>query len=134
MDYNLAAPKLLCAQLKDARKTSSQRAMTLGGLLFQRAWLQGVLVSVSDDGRFLLDDGTGVIGLFISGDFRQHQWQAGMYVMVVGPYLMRDGEPPAIKVQKIVDLTAFPDREAMWYLEVVEVYKMFYQPLLEYEE
>uniref|UniRef100_A0A7N0VCX4 RecQ-mediated genome instability protein 2 n=1 Tax=Kalanchoe fedtschenkoi TaxID=63787 RepID=A0A7N0VCX4_KALFE len=100
MDYSLAAPKLLCAQLKEARQTSSQNVMSLGGILFQRAWLQGVLVSASgEDGRLILDDGTGVIALNISGEFRQRQWRAGMYVMVVGAYLMRPAEPPAIKVQ-----------------------------------
>jgi RecQ-mediated genome instability protein 2 len=31
----------------------------------------------------------------------------------------------------MVDLSAFPDREAMWYLEVMEAYKLFYQPLIE---
>uniref|UniRef100_A0A7N0VEM0 RecQ-mediated genome instability protein 2 n=1 Tax=Kalanchoe fedtschenkoi TaxID=63787 RepID=A0A7N0VEM0_KALFE len=135
MDYSLAAPKLLCAQLKEARQTSSQNVMSLGGILFQRAWLQGVLVSASgEDGRLILDDGTGVIALNISGEFRQRQWRAGMYVMVVGAYLMRPAEPPAIKVHKIVDLTAFPDREAMWYLEVMEVYNLFYQPLLDLED
>jgi RecQ-mediated genome instability protein 2 len=40
MDYSLAALKLLCAQLKDATETASQNSMTLGGILFQRAWLQ----------------------------------------------------------------------------------------------
>lgn len=40
MDYSLAALKVLCVQLKDARQTPSQNAMTLGGILFQRAWLQ----------------------------------------------------------------------------------------------
>lgn len=32
------------------------------------------------------------------------------------------------QVHKIVDLSAFPDREAMWYLEVIEAYKLFYGP------
>ncbi|BBN67779.1 hypothetical protein Prudu_181S000700 [Prunus dulcis] len=36
-----------------------------------------------------------------------------------------------IQVHKMVDLSASPDREAMWYLEVLEAYKMFYQPLME---
>lgn len=35
------------------------------------------------------------------------------------------------QVHKIVDLSAFPDREAMWYLEVMEAYKLFYEPLIE---
>ncbi|PIN20267.1 hypothetical protein CDL12_07050 [Handroanthus impetiginosus] len=137
MDYSLAALKLLCVQLKSARQTTSQNAFTLGGILFQRAWLQGVLVSVpsSSDGgwsdRFLLDDGTGVIELILSGDFRSRSWEAGLYIMVVGGYFVRAGDLPVIKVHKMVDLSPFPDRESMWYLEVVEAFKLFYQPLFE---
>ncbi|XP_052306373.1 uncharacterized protein LOC7459538 isoform X5 [Populus trichocarpa] len=38
MDYSLAALKLLRVQLKDTSETPSQNALTLGGILFQRAW------------------------------------------------------------------------------------------------
>ncbi|KAB1202067.1 hypothetical protein CJ030_MR8G018160 [Morella rubra] len=54
----------------------------------------------------------------------------GMYVMVVGGYSARAGEPPMIVVHKIVDLSPFPDREALWYLEVMEAYKLFYSPMI----
>ncbi|CAI0452684.1 unnamed protein product [Linum tenue] len=131
MDYSLAALKLLCVQLKDARQTSTQNALTLGGILFQRAWLQGIIVSNDGDGRLLLDDGTGVIELSLAGEFRQRKFDVGIYVMVVGGYFIRTGETAMIKVHKIVDLSPFPDREAMWYLEVMEAYKLFYQPLIE---
>ncbi|KEH29927.1 putative recQ-mediated genome instability protein [Medicago truncatula] len=133
MDYSLAALKLFCSQLKLAREVPSQHSFTLGGILFQRAWLQGVLVSSNDgSGPLLLDDGTGIIELSLSGEFRQRQFKAGMYVMVVGGYATRaTGEPSVIKVHKIVDLSSSPDREAMWYLEVMEAYKLFYQPLVE---
>ena len=61
---------------------------------------QGVLVSTSDEGApLLLDDGTGVIHLSLSGDFRLRPWKTGMYVMVVGGYIASLGEPPMIKVQ-----------------------------------
>ncbi|KAG6432792.1 hypothetical protein SASPL_104379 [Salvia splendens] len=161
MDYNLGALKLMSAQLKNARQTPSQNAFSLGGILFQRAWIQvcalvfnffgaasftfampnpksaefqGVLVSVpsaSDDGesgRFLLDDGTGVIELSLS---RDRQWESGMYLMVIGAYHVRAGDLPFIKVHKIVDLSPFPDIESMWYLEVIEVFKLFYEPLFQ---
>ncbi|KAG2670865.1 hypothetical protein I3760_14G107200 [Carya illinoinensis] len=137
MDYRLAALKLLCAQLKDAKEVASQNAMSLGNILFQRAWLQGVLVSASDENDhvgapLLLDDGTGVVQLALSSaDFSLRPWKTGMYVMVVGGYMARAVEPPTIKVHKIVDLSQFPDREAMWYLEVMEAYKLFYRPLIE---
>jgi len=102
MDYSLAALKLLCSQLKQAAEVPSRNSFTLGGLLFQRAWLQvstslhsyflnaavfifshfcliaqGVLVSASDTGSLLLDDGTGLIELFLTGEFRQRSWQLG---------------------------------------------------------
>ncbi|XP_057781898.1 uncharacterized protein LOC131000139 isoform X2 [Salvia miltiorrhiza] len=123
MDFNQAALKLLCAQLKNARQTPSQKAFSLGGILFQRAWIQGVLVSVpsvsdyGESGRFLLDDGTGVIELSLSRDFRGRHWESG--------------DLPLIKVHKIVDLSPFPDRESMWYLEVMEAFKLFYEPLFQ---
>nr|KYP68623.1 hypothetical protein KK1_022256 [Cajanus cajan] len=92
----------------------------------------GLLVSASADGApLLLDDGTGLIELSLTGEFRHHHWKPGMYVMVVGGYVARAGELPMIKVHKIVDLSSSPDRDAMWYLEVVEAYKLFYQPLVE---
>ncbi|XP_042059942.1 uncharacterized protein LOC125217561 [Salvia hispanica] len=134
MDYNLGALKLMCAQLKNARQTPSQNAFSLGGILFQRAWIQGVLVSVpsasedGESGRFLLDDGTGVIELLLS---RDRQWESGMYLMVIGAYNVRAGDLPFIKVHKIVDLSPFPDRESMWYLEVIEAFKLFYEPLFQ---
>ncbi|KAL3518474.1 hypothetical protein ACH5RR_021063 [Cinchona calisaya] len=137
MDYSLAALKLLCSHLKkvDQVASDSQSSFSLGGILFQRAWVQGILVSVlsssstttSETGCFLLDDGTGIIELHLSGDFRNRLWETGMYVMVVGGYFVRTGDLPMIKVHKIVDLSAFPDREAMWYLEVMEAFKLFYQ-------
>ncbi|GMN56306.1 hypothetical protein TIFTF001_025417 [Ficus carica] len=135
MDYKLAAVKVVSSQLKEARQTASQKGMTLGGILFQRVWIQGVLVSSSaaDSHKFLLDDGTGLLHLHLSPspDFRLRPWKIGMYVMVVGAYVVRSNELPVIKVHKIVDLSAFPDREAMWYLEVMEAYKLFYEPLIE---
>ncbi|XP_038894076.1 uncharacterized protein LOC120082820 [Benincasa hispida] len=132
MDYSLAALKLLCRQLKDARQSPTNNAATLGGILFQRAWLQGNLVSVDkENAKLILDDGTGTVELSLSRDFRLRPWILGMYVMVVGAFVFRTNEPPVIAVHKIVDLSKFPDREAMWYLEVVEAYKMFYEPLIE---
>lgn len=132
MDYTLAALKLLCSQLKHVREVPSQNGFTLGGILFKRVWLQGILVSTSEvESTLLLDDGTGIIELSLSGEFRLRQWKPGMYVMVVGGYIARAAEPPMIKVHKIVELSASPDRESMWYLEVMEAYKLFYQPLVE---
>ncbi|XP_022152886.1 uncharacterized protein LOC111020510 isoform X2 [Momordica charantia] len=97
MDYSLAALKVLCAQLTGARPTPSQHAATLGGILFQRAWLQGILVSVDKhNARLVLDDGTGTVELSLSRDFRLRPWNLGMYVMVVGAFVIRPNEPPII--------------------------------------
>ncbi|PNX71024.1 recQ-mediated genome instability protein 2-like [Trifolium pratense] len=80
MDYGLAALKLFCSQLKQAREVPSQHSFTLGGILFQRAWLQGVLISSNDgNGPLLLDDGTSVIELSLSGEFRQRHFKAGKF-------------------------------------------------------
>ncbi|XP_057752545.1 uncharacterized protein LOC130970470 isoform X2 [Arachis stenosperma] len=130
MDYSVAALKVVCSQLQHAREVQnhSQSSYTLGGILFQRVWLQGVLVS---DTPLVLDDGTGVIELSVGRDFLHRHWQPGMYVMVVGGYVVGTGDAPMVKVHKIVDLSSWPDREAMWYLEVMEAYKLFYQPLIE---
>ncbi|KAG5577915.1 hypothetical protein AABB24_018845 [Solanum stoloniferum] len=137
MDYNLAALKVFCSQLNNAKATTtqqSQAAFTLSGILFQRVWLQGILVSTpttDSSGRFLLDDGTGVIEIQLLSDFLTLSWVKGMYVMVVGLYFVQKGSLPLVKIHKIVDLSPFPDRESMWYLEVIEVFKLFYQPLFE---
>ncbi|KAK9084635.1 hypothetical protein Sjap_025046 [Stephania japonica] len=129
MDYSLAALKLFIGQLKNATQTSSPSAMTLNGILFQRAWLQGVLVESLENGNYVLDDGSGLTELSLSNDFRLRDWELGRYVMVVGAYVIREGyqeELPLIKVHKMVDLSSAPDREAMWNLEVIEANKLFY--------
>ncbi|KAJ4915125.1 Uncharacterized protein Rs2_00675 [Raphanus sativus] len=133
MDYSLAAVKMLLSQLRDAKPTPSQNATALGGVLFQRAWLQGILVSdtIISGGRMVLDDGTGLVELGLSSDFALRQWKSGMYLMVVGVYHIRTGEIPLLKVHKMVDLSGSPDREAMWYLEVMDAYRLFYEPLIQ---
>ncbi|VVA90491.1 unnamed protein product [Arabis nemorensis] len=134
MDYSLAAVKMLSSQLRDAKSTPSQNSTSLGGVLFQRAWLQGVLVSnpvISGDNRMVLDDGTGLVELSLSSDFAIRQWKSGMYLMVVGVYVIRNGDIPLLKVHKMVDLSGSPDREAMWYLEVMDAYRRFYEPLIQ---
>eukprot|EP01018_Ginkgo_biloba_P039485 Gb_26866 [translate_table: standard] len=138
MDYTLAAVKLFAAQLKNARpvpasssNTTTGSSMTLGTLLFQRAWLQGVLVAGTEHGSFILDDGSSAIELLLSKDFQQQQWKIGMYVMVIGAYTISGSGSPIIKVHKIVDLSIFPDREAMWHLEVIEAYQLFYKSFME---
>lgn len=57
-----------------------------------------VSISGGGDDRMVLDDGTGLVELGLSGDFAIRQWKSGMYVMVVGVYHIRVGEMPLIKV------------------------------------
>lgn len=128
MDYNLAALKLLIGQLKTVASlsVSSASPMAFGNLLFQRAWLQGVLVPGPEhERRLMLDDGSGVIELLFSKEIQDQRWKSGMYVLALGAYAVTNGTP-MLKVHKIVDLSVSPDREAMWNMEVIEAYNLFY--------
>ncbi|XLR15770.1 hypothetical protein S83_043708, partial [Arachis hypogaea] len=73
--------------MKHAREVPnhSQSSYTLGGILFERVWLQDVLVSNTP---LVLDDSTGVIELSLGRDFLHCHWQLEMYVMVVGDYVV----------------------------------------------
>ncbi|OEL37172.1 hypothetical protein BAE44_0001811 [Dichanthelium oligosanthes] len=139
MDYTLAALKIFGSQLAGSTEAPSSEgsapAQMLFSIRFQRAWMQGVLLSAnyseSGEARLLLDDGSCVADLFLvpkEGEGRL--WRAGMYVMVIGAYISGESKDnyPAIKVHKMVDLSAQPDREAMWYMEVAEAYNFFYLP------
>lgn len=46
----------------------------------------------------VLDDGTGLVELGLSSDFAIRQWKSGMYLMVVGVYVIRNGDIPLLKV------------------------------------
>ncbi|KAI3990387.1 hypothetical protein MKX01_021322 [Papaver californicum] len=45
-------------------------------------------------------------------------------IQLSNEFLLR--ESPLIRVHKMVDLSGSPDRGSMWYLEVNEAYKLFY--------
>ncbi|KAL5210877.1 hypothetical protein ABZP36_006500 [Zizania latifolia] len=138
MDYSLAALKLFGSQLAGATEApsseGSSQAQMLYGIRFQRAWLQGVIVLADYSvgaGLLLLDDGSCVAELTLKDkDAEGQPWRKGMYIMVIGSYVAKDSLPhanrPVIKVHKLVDLSAQPDREAMWYMEVAEAYNFFY--------
>lgn len=139
MDYTLAALKIFASQLADSTEAPSSDGSSASQMLFnirfQRAWVQGVILSANYDetggGRLLLDDGSCVADLFVSPKEAEGRlWRAGMYVMVIGAYIAPESKEnyPAVKVHKIVDLSSEPDREAMWYMEVAEAYNFFYLP------
>nr|CAB3498899.1 unnamed protein product [Digitaria exilis] len=103
MDYSLAAMKIYGSQLAYSTEAppseGSSAAHMLFGIRFQRVWLQGVLLSVKYE-----ETGEGRL-------------------------LLDDGTSVVeLFVHKVVDLSAQPDREAMWYLEVAEAYNIFYAP------
>lgn len=105
MDYELAALKLFSSHLRAAKQ--ELHTLSLFGIRFQRAWLQvtnhlhnpsllfsrlffqylpltftsckrqGVLISGSEKGRFLLDDGTDVVEL-TGPVVRQSDWKPGL--------------------------------------------------------
>ncbi|KAJ3674662.1 hypothetical protein LUZ60_005278 [Juncus effusus] len=125
LDYDLPAMKLFVSELREAEQNPNY--WSLFGVRFQRAWLQGVLVAVTEGGRLVLDDGSDVVELQLSDNFKTEEWKPGMYVMTVGPYIAaKSDKSPYIKVQKLVDLSSQPDREALWNLEVYEAHKLFY--------
>nr|CAD1841783.1 unnamed protein product [Ananas comosus var. bracteatus] len=142
MDYSLAALKLFCCHLNDVQPSSSSSssssssaaAMTLFGILFQRAWLQAGRPRLRPRRRPLPPRRRlRRRRALLSPESHPQEWKKGMYVMVVGPFtaLQSANALPLIKVHKIVDLSPYPDREAMWHLEVIEVCKLFYLRSLE---
>lgn len=128
MDWKLHAPKLFIAQVCNSSvriRKGLPTVRALGGLLFQRAWLQGVVLpGLSNVDDLYLDDGSGVIQLILLPKFRRPD--VGAYMLVLGLVHARPGHPIVIKVHKLVDLSASPSREAMWSLEVIDSHHRFY--------
>jgi len=131
MDYSLAAVKMFVAHLKPAKPakelaSNGGAAFAIDSLIFQRVWLQGNLVLGTDNAGLSLQDGTGVLPLQMG----QESLKPGMYVLVVGAYLLGADGTPFLLVHKIVDLSSNPDRDTFWRLEVAEVHKLFYDKLM----
>ncbi|PUZ37573.1 hypothetical protein GQ55_9G130300 [Panicum hallii var. hallii] len=109
MDYTLAALKIFGSQLAGSTEAPSSEgsspAQMIFGIRFQRAWMQGVLLSANyneaGEGRLVLDDGSCVADLFVlPKEAEGRLWQPGMYVMVIGAYIAEQSKDnyPAIKV------------------------------------
>ncbi|GAQ77972.1 hypothetical protein KFL_000060370 [Klebsormidium nitens] len=139
MDYTLPAPKFFVDQLAETEVVPQAAEDTddggpkwkryrARGVTFQRVWLQGVLLASDEDlGEKIgaLDDGTGVIELDMSKMGNVHTLRAGAYILVIGPLTTdKDDGGHYVKVHKLVDLTKAPNREAIWFLEVIEADKM----------
>ncbi|KAI5072455.1 hypothetical protein GOP47_0012561 [Adiantum capillus-veneris] len=96
------------------------------GLQFGRDQaLASLAAGLEHERKLLLDDGSGVIELLFSKEIQDQHWKPGMYVLALGAYAVMNGAS-MLKVHKIVDLSSSPDREAMWYMEVIEAYNLFY--------
>eukprot|EP00243_Klebsormidium_subtile_P014094 TRINITY_DN9791_c0_g1_i1.p1 TRINITY_DN9791_c0_g1~~TRINITY_DN9791_c0_g1_i1.p1 ORF type:complete len:145 (-),score=33.94 TRINITY_DN9791_c0_g1_i1:282-716(-) len=139
MDYTLPAPKFFVNQLAETEVVQQAGAddddggskwtrYRARGVAFQRVWLQGVLLASDEDleEKFgALDDGTGVIELDMSKMGNVHTLRPGAYILVIGPLTTdKDDGGHYVKVHKLVDLTSEPNRESIWFLEVIEADKM----------
>jgi len=97
----------------------SADSFVYGSLSFRNVWLQGVLIIT--EGQAFLDDGTGLVRICDLHLFKDLVVETGMYVMILGEYC-REDDQHFILTYKFVDLSAFPDRESMWRLEVMDVF------------
>jgi len=101
-------------------------------ILFQRVWIQGMIIDVEDN-YFVIDDGTGCIGVTTKNmkEPKPTQKKRGMYVLVLGTISVNENEQngqfPTIHCHKFSDLSnEFSDRETLWLLDVVLLQKRFY--------
>ncbi|KAF6987534.1 hypothetical protein CFC21_005170 [Triticum aestivum] len=120
MDYSLAALKLLASQLEGSTsfEGSSPAQMLQGGVVRADCTI--------GDARLFVDDGaSSVTELMLRPEDAKGPWRPGMYGLIIGAYIADWESLPMVKVHKIVDLSAQPDREAMWYMEVAEAYNFF---------
>lgn len=124
--------KFFVAQLQQSARPSAERKGAFdcaGQRGFLRVWLQGVVVAnnvVAADGSsgsWLLDDGTGIARIV---DAQQPQPPVGSYAMALGRVAIVASSSSSalpdvvVKRHKHVDLTAQPNREALWAIEVAE--------------
>ncbi|CAI5947940.1 unnamed protein product [Closterium sp. NIES-64] len=110
-------------------------------MALQRVWVQGVLrspdaassaaapggevptgagSSAAAEGRLYLDDGSAAVEIVPAKGGSPPL--VGSYVQVIGALCTRPASPPFIKVHKLVDLSADPNRESLWHLEVIEAH------------
>ncbi|XP_044354697.1 uncharacterized protein [Triticum aestivum] len=145
MDYSLAALKLLASQLEGSTSfegSSPAQMLLVPSYSISRKWVicpafaltarcgrQGGVVRADctiGDARLFVDDGaSSVTELMLRPEDAKGPWRPGMYGLIIGAYIADWESLPMVKVHKIVDLSAQPDREAMWYMEVAEAYNFF---------
>ena len=106
------------------------------GVAFSRVWLQGVVVAATESSAFsllVLDDGSGVMQLRFAKEARGRlnllvgeRPLLGLHLLVVGK-LSGSGGLRCLRVHKVDDLSAQPDRETLWNLELVELWRDTYR-------
>ncbi|KAL6056554.1 RecQ-mediated genome instability protein 2 [Balamuthia mandrillaris] len=129
---DLCSKKMFVGQLEQVEVTEENETLLFRfgeAPLFQRVWVQGVVVFVEDK-YFYLDDGSGVV--FVDGVKSSivdpTERNVGDYLMVIGTLgLCTDGTRTIIAV-KICNLNEDPNRETLWDLEVIEAQRRFYLP------
>eukprot|EP01102_Stenamoeba_stenopodia_P007749 TRINITY_DN2182_c0_g1_i3.p1 TRINITY_DN2182_c0_g1~~TRINITY_DN2182_c0_g1_i3.p1 ORF type:complete len:149 (-),score=34.89 TRINITY_DN2182_c0_g1_i3:294-740(-) len=123
---NLCCRKFFLSQIRSKQvflADNGEYTWRYRNLEFDRVWIQGCIVELSD-GIFVLDDGTGTISV----DSRKVDSvnptpkKLGMFVMVIGLMPSKN----RIVAHKVVDLNDDPNRETMWYLEVIDLHKTAY--------
>jgi hypothetical protein len=85
-------------------------------------WVQGVVVS-TEEHVCIVDDSTGTLKLLtgkhheIDKFFRE---SIGMYVLAMGK-LNGSSSDLSLGVQRLIDLSSDPNREATWFAEVIDL-------------
>jgi hypothetical protein len=125
----MSCVKLFVCQVQNA--TQEPDGFVLRGVRFTRVWLQGVVVAASaDSSELLLDDGSGALKLRLKGrgtalaSSREGGSAVGAEVLVLGKLLPASGgEGRSVRASSLLDLSQQPDRQTLWPLEVVELWR-----------
>lgn len=105
---------------REAVTKASIRSVNAGPPSRHVYWIQGVVCAVTlNKKRMILDDGTGCVIV----DFRFHDENFGkdMYILVIGQRINKKKSGFALLMHQFKDLSATPDRESLWLLELTEV-------------
>jgi hypothetical protein len=116
----MSAVKVFLKQLFEVKQDGA--SFVWRGTSFRKVWLEGIVIGQNENtSSFMLDDGSGVI-LVNTKKCHQQTFQKGEYVMVVGPFRNDAVEPTVLAHQVIAIDDCF--REGLWFLEVVDYWKM----------
>mmetsp|Transcript_13120 Transcript_13120/g.17936 ORF Transcript_13120/g.17936 Transcript_13120/m.17936 type:complete len:150 (+) Transcript_13120:195-644(+) len=129
-DWNIKAVKIFIADLlcciKSLEVGSNILCFQLSNsvLKFQRVWIQGVVVEAGPGTTVVIDDGSGSIEVCCRAYFKKQSelqgLKKGMYVQIIGaPAFLHD--KLFLRAAKVQDLSKNPQREAIWYLEVLHL-------------